>query len=710
MLIAWGARAEPESLARDLLPPATALPVPAAGAGVWGRLRESEALSDVRERARAEAGTPWPQPLASQYARFFREGDGNRTVYESQVFERQDRLTRAVLMATVTGAENRPDGQPGGRFDGQPGGRSDGRFDGRPDDQLGGRFDGRPDGWLDEVADGVVQLCEQSSWCWPAHEDTCRPRGTVLPDPATPCLDLGAADVAAQLAWIDQVLGDRLDARYPGLRERVRAEVRSRVLDPFVRRDDWHWLGLDGDVHNWCPWICGNILVAALRLGGRQEERARQVALAVAGLDRYLAALPDDGSVDEGYEYWWNGACRALEALDLLEHATSGALGAADVPVVRETARFPHRMHLGGPWYLNVADARARPPADQPWRELHRWGRRLGEPDVIRHARSQRAARIGATAELGRALRELVDDEWQARGPAEPPRVEGQAPGLGEPPLVAGQASGSHEPPLVAGQARDRDEQARGLDEPPLVAGVWLPGTQIALARTTGGTARGLTLAVKGGHNDEHHNHNDVGSVVVAVDGVPVLVDAGRPTYTAQTFGPGRYEIWTMRSDWHNVPLVRGAAQGQGRQFRARDVRVSDEPGRFEVRMDLAAAYPVPDLERWWRTAALDRAGGHVTIEDAWDFTGGDGPGVLHFVLAGQVERRAPGQVVVHPPDGARAALVAWDPARATAALTVRTLDDPMLSAVWGERLTRLELRLPDTPRGAFEVRVEACE
>ncbi|MEV0620038.1 heparinase II/III family protein [Nonomuraea sp. NPDC050404] len=642
LLAAWGAGAEPDGLMGVLLPPETALPVPAAGDGRWDRaglldgdgLRSGagagQVLLAVRERASADLGTPWPQPLASQYARYFR--DGNRTAYESSVFERQDRLTRAVLMATVTG------------------------------EQV----------WLDEAADGIVQLCEQSSWCWPAHEDTCRPRGTVLPDPAAPCLDLGAADVAAQLAWADQVLGDRLREHFPGLRERVRAEVRVRVLEPFVTRRDWHWLGLDGDVHNWCPWICGNVLVAALRLGEGERERATQVAHAVAGVDRYLAALPEDGSVDEGYEYWWNGACRALEALDILEHATSGALGAAGIPVVRETVHFPHRMHLGGPWYLNLADARARPPAGQPWHVPYRWGRRLGEPDVVRHARSQRAASIGVSAELGRALRELADEEWQACGPA----------------------------------------------EPPLVAGVWLPGTQVAVARTAGGRAHGLTLAVKGGHNGEHHNHNDAGSVVVALDGVPVLVDPGRPTYTAQTFGPDRYAIWTMVSDWHNVPRVRGVSQGEGRGFHAREVRVADDGGRFAVEMDLAAAYPVPGLRRWSRTASLDRAESLVTIEDAWDFTpdftpdggsdgGSAGPSVLHFVLAGEVERRSAGQVAVRPVDGTRTALISWDPDLATAGFTVRTLEDPMVSDVWGERLTRLELLLPGTAGGAFAVRVE---
>ncbi|TMR96341.1 heparinase II/III domain-containing protein [Nonomuraea basaltis] len=621
LLAAWKAAASQDSLIRTLLPPDAALPAPAAGAAVWDRI-PAETLAAVREQAEAELGTPWPQPLASQYARFFR--DGNRTVYESNVFERQDRLTRAVLMAVVS----------------------------------------RAGIWLDEVADGIVQLCEQSSWCWPAHEESCRPRGTVLPDVAAPCLDLGAADVAAQLAWADQVLGAELDARFPGLRERVRTEVRGRVLDPFVRRRDWHWLGFDGDVHNWCPWICGNVLVAALRLAAPGEDRACQIALALAGIDRYLAALPDDGSVDEGYEYWWNGACRALEALDLLEHATSGALDAAGIPVVRETVRFPHRMHLGGPWYLNLADSRARPPGDQPWHVPYRWARRLGEDDGVRHAASQRPAAVPATVELGRALRELTDAEW-------------------------------------LGAERS---------EPPLVAAVWLPGTQVGVARSAGGTARGLTLAIKGGHNDEHHNHNDVGSFVVAVDGVPVLVDAGRPTYTAQTFGPDRYAIWTMQSGWHNVPEMRGTQQGQGARFRARDVEVVDKPDLFEVRLDLAAAYPLPEPARWRRTARLDRHAARVTIEDTWSFTGDGDPSVLHLLLAGRIERPAAGQVVVRPPAGGRAALVTWDPERATAALTVRTLEDPMLSDVWGDHVTRLELRLPGTATGAFEIRVGVQE
>src|SRR5512144_1148496 len=101
----------------DLLaPPATSLPVPPAGdRAVWsaGNLHPPT-LRELRERAAADLTAPWPVPLAHGYAQV--------------VFARLRRLSRAAVMAAATL------------------------------DPL----------WMDEVADGVTLVCEQSTWCWPA--------------------------------------------------------------------------------------------------------------------------------------------------------------------------------------------------------------------------------------------------------------------------------------------------------------------------------------------------------------------------------------------------------------------------------------------------------------------------------------------------------------------------------------------------------------
>src|SRR5690606_29457474 len=51
-----------------------------------------------------------------------------------------------------------------------------------------------------------------------------------------------------------------------------------------------------------------------------------------------------------------------------------------------------------------------------------------------------------------------------------------------------------------------------------------------------------LRLAVKGGHNDEMHNQNDVGAFMVVAGGTVVLTDPGRGRYSKSYFGPERYE------------------------------------------------------------------------------------------------------------------------------------------------------------------------
>lgn len=555
---------------------------PAGDRRTWENV-DRPTLRALEERARATLGTPWPAPLAHDFARVFRDGD--RDTYEQTIWARHERLARAVALAAATL------------------------------DPM----------WIDEVADGVILFCEQSTWCWPAHDDTFARHGSVLPTVTDPFVDLGAGEVAADLAWTDHVLGPVLDERYPGLRERIRYEVERRVFEPFIRRRDWHWLGLDGNVHNWNPWIHSNILLAARFL---VPSPAALTGLVEEGLARYAAALPVDGAIDEGYHYWWHGALRYLEAMELLGKPLDPALVA-----------FPHRVHLGGPWYLNHADGQAKPSSQFPWHALHRLARLVGDPAAEAHAAAQRRPGEPVAHEsqrTGYLLRALTDPDWVAAAPA----------------------------------------------APPLPRAVWFPSTQVLLARRHSGSADGLTLVVKGGHNGENHNHNDVGSFIVARGGTPLLIDPGRPTYTAQTFGPQRYDIWTMQSSWHNTPTIRGTQQAPGRSYAARLLDVGDT----SISMDIAGAYPRDDIVSWIRTAELNRDTGTVTIRDDWELRPGSGPVLIHLIVAGDPEP-------------------ALLPDRLPYSLVVKELDDPMLSGVWGERLTRIDIDVTSLgSTGTFEL------
>lgn len=597
------------------------LPVPPSGdRQVWGN--DTTGLMRVlTDRAEGEADTAWPVPLASDFARYVRDGD--RVTYESQVFGRQQRLTRAVVAAASTG-------QPA---------------------------------WLDRVADGVVMLCEQSTWCWPAHEHA-HDRGRALPDVTDPCVDLGAGEALAHLAWTDHVLGAELEQRLPGIRERIRHEADVRVLDPFLARDDWWWLGFSRTVNNWNPWILGNILVGAIALVEDPGRRGAIVHRCLIAIGNFLETLPADGAIDEGMSYWWEGACRALEFFDILRHVTAGRLDAVQsLPSLRATIAFPRRMHLGDGWYVCVADSRPRLDGPLPWNALYRAARAVQDAESMAFAVAHRAG-IGQRPEamgLGRVLRLLTDAEWTRALPTTGERVQ---------------------------------------------ATVWLPSVQILVARMREDDARGLTMVVKGGTNGEEHNHNDVGSVSVALDGVPVLVDAGRTTYTAQTFGPGRYDIWAMQSQWHNVPLVAGSGQGVGGEFRAGDVAVALGETSVSFSGDLAGAYPVAGLRRWTRRATLDRVSGDVVIEDSWDLATVGVPSEIHYLLAGRdVGLVGPGRVSVATLAGARLALHVDG---AGVRLHRHDLTDPLQREVWGPCLWRLDVQVPDVRAGAVTCRVTA--
>lgn len=587
----------------------------------WAAL-PAAARARIVESAAASLGTPWPGLPASLYARFARDGD--RWDYQTPLFERRARLGRAVLAAAVS-----PE----------------------PSEQR--------TAFLDEVLDGVWALCEETSWCWPAHDfrvlGSHGVRQGPLPDPGRPTLDLGASGTAALLALTDAVVGGELDRVEPLVRRRLRREVSARVLGPYLERDDWGWYdGSTAKLNNWNPWIHSELLLATALTEESADRAAALVCRILRGLENYLLAQPRDGGCDEGPHYWWRAGASLFECLETVTSLLGTDAGVFRLPLIRALARYPVATWIGAGWAVNFADGPARPRETAP-AVLFRYGLRTDQPDVAAHARALRgdadAALPGPEApfDLRRTLDALFDAAWRSAPPA----------------------------------------------AFPLPRHTWLPDTEVLIARTSPGAERGLLLAAKAGHNDESHNHNDIGTFIVARDARPLLIDAGVGTYRKETFGAERYGIWSMTSAYHNVPEVNGFGQPAGAEYRARAVAHRRTADTDELTCDLAPAYPPQaGLRSWLRTMRLVRGGAdgeRVEIADTWRCYAPPRALALHLLAGGELDVTEDGRATVTPVTG-RGLTLDWDAAAFAAAAEPVALTDPAFTGVWGPAVHRLVL------------------
>jgi hypothetical protein len=233
-----------------------------------------------------------------------------------------------------------------------------------------------------------------------------------------------------------------------------------------------------------------------------------------------------------------------------------------------------------------------------------------------------------------------------------------------------------------------------------------MPGLQLMTVREKPGSPSGYYLAVAGGDNGRSHGHNDVGNLIVYADGMPVLVDSGVEEYTSKTFGSGRYGIWTMQSEWHNLPVVNGLGQGNGPSFRAREVEYSPGPDAVRLSMDIAPAYPAgAKVASWRRTVALDRRKGEISLAEEYVLDECLKPVRLHFLTPLPPDVSTPGRVLLtrtgapHPDGGGAGGgehVLLYDADRFAAGIGVQEIADRRLRSVWGERLYRIELTAKD--------------
>ncbi len=396
------------------------------------------------------------------------------------------------------------------------------------------------DNYLDKMIDLIWAICEETSWVIPAHNiaHPYRLAGESLPDAFADDIieiDIFSAETASLLAWIYHYMKEKLDAVSPVISKRIEFEIRRRILNPF-RKLEMRWM--TNFINNWTPWIVNNVLATAAIFLDEWHELQMFISISMGYLDRFAETYGEDGGCNEGASYWTAAVAALFDAICILYDITGGTLNKFDAPLLRRMCEYFPDVCISPSERLvaNFADCPRYVNADR--KLFYRMGELIGSEKMKNFAHLYVSAE---TFQPGRC-----HQYRQLRGLSEPTPEQKTELSFSEKNAI-------------------------------------YPNLQLAVLR------RGdFFLAVKGGHNRESHNHNDIGNFILYNGTTPVIVDAGVGVYTKDTFSDKRYTIWTMQSSYHNLPEINGMMQLPGREYRADAFEASDN----RVFVSYKNAYP----------------------------------------------------------------------------------------------------------------------
>lgn len=440
--------------------------------------------------------------------------------------------------------------------------------------------------FLPDIVNGIFAICEETYWGVSAHGFGPQPR-PMLPSAAEPYIDLFAAETGELIAVICYLLQDALKGFCPEILERAAYELDRRIRTPFLAHADYWWMGYTSRPNNWNPWISSNILTVFLLTETDRERFNTALKKNMGEIQHYYQGLPEDGACDEGIAYWKHAGGKLFEYCDQLYRVTDGKIDFFGDPKLRKVSHYPFYAYVGDNKVLNFADGTLHTDKNMEY-ITYMFGQRAGNPQLSALSKELLSYHVPYEA-IKEYLYALI---YEADIQAQPPYVPG--------------------------------------------SDYFLPCVQVASHREGK-----WYCGAKGGSNGESHNHNDVGNFGVFYDKKPVLIDPGTGMYVRMTFSDRRYEIPTMQSAWHNVPMVNGCMQPVGKAAAA-DSFVA-EGGNMTC--SFAGAYPAEaGITALTRQITADAEG--VTVTDRFAFTAAENEVREHFITAMDVEK-ADGKVIL---------------------------------------------------------------
>ena len=361
-------------------------------------------------------------------------------------------------------------------------------------------------------------------------------------------IDLGAAETALTLAEIDYLMGDALPER---IRALIRCEIEERIFDAFESRP-YFWEKLET---NW-PGVCaGGVAIAYMYLAPERFEKVKDRIF--AAMESFMKSYGEDGSNTEGTSYWEYGFWSYLNFADVLYHYSDGEIDMRHGEKVDRMARFPQKTVMRGNIISSFSDC----------------------------MRTYTFSHVGLFSYLSK-------------------NYEGFE--IFKPTTVSFEPSYS-KPAWVLRDFLWSDPDCY-KSEPELELGMeYMEDAQWYVVRK-----KDYSFAAKGGHNDEGHNHNDVGNFIFATDAGQMIADMGAMEYTAKCFSRERYTLLQNSSRGHSVPIVDGKEQSCGKRAHANVVEVSDN----KFVLELQEAYDT-DISKITRTFELLERG--VVLTDAYE-------------------------------------------------------------------------------------------
>ncbi|MCM1261441.1 MAG: heparinase II/III family protein [Butyrivibrio sp.] len=404
---------------------------------------------------------------------------------------------------------------------------------------------------LDSVIDSV---CRERFWALPAHVD--------FDNLDEKTIDLFAAETAQTLAEILILMQDKLSLETVAFAKR---EIMDRVLTPFCNAKP-PYIGWETNCSNWSAVCAGSVGMAAIymyRMGVLSAEWKELCLKRVYNaLQCYLGGMEDDGACTEGLGYFSYGMSYYTAYAQLLYEETEKNMDLMRQPKCEKIAAFQEKCYFGKGISLSFSDGSCNErflPGLTAY--LTHCFPAVKTPDYA-------AARFFHDDNCYRWLPNERNIRWLL-------------------------------------EYGGRQEQAADLKACDL-----LPSAQWMICKDSQGNG----FAAKGGHNDENHNHNDIGHFLCVYNGEMLLTDLGAGEYTKDYFHEGRYQILCNRSLGHSVPIINDCEQCPGREYHADSFEWNEKKQELEI--SFAGAYP---------KGHIDRISRKIHMEDTADLEDIDG-------------------------------------------------------------------------------------